>query len=205
MEDSKTLRTFIAIELPEEIQKKLGEFSDSVKNPNDRITWVFPKNIHLTLKFIGDVPASDIDSIKNIIIDVAGGYGSFEASIKGTGVFPSERNPRVVWIGVDSGKDKIKDIYTELEERLVSIGIPKEERGYTPHITLARVKYIKDIKGFAGIISKYKENLFGSLSVDGISLIKSTLTPKGAVYEVLYSIPLAGRGDYARDNSQGKG
>lgn len=184
------LRTFIAIELPGEIQKKLGEFSESIKNPQDRVTWVSSNNIHVTLKFLGDVPIGDIDSIRDIISAVAKNYSSFEAAIKGTGVFPDPRSPRVVWIGIDTGKEKIKNIYMDLEERLASIGIPKEERSFTPHLTLGRVKYIKDVKRFTEGISKHKEDLFGNFTADSISLIKSTLTPKGSVYETLYRMPL---------------
>lgn len=184
------LRTFIAIELPGEIQKKLGEFSESIKNPQDRVTWVSSNNIHVTLKFLGDVPIGDIDSIRDIISAVAKNYSPFDAAIKGTGVFPDPRSPRVVWVGVDTGKEKVKNIYMDLEERLVSIGIPKEERSFTPHLTLGRVKYIKDVKRFTEGISKHKEDLFGNFMADSISLIKSTLTPKGSVYEVLYRIHL---------------
>lgn len=185
-----TLRTFIAIELPDEIQKKLGDFSNSLKNPQDKISWVSPKNIHLTLKFLGNVPVGDIDSIQNVISDTAKLYTSFEASIKGTGIFPSERSPRVLWIGTDKGKEDIKIIYTDMENRLASIGIPKEERGFTAHLTIGRIKYIKDTKEFAQNISKHKEDLFGNFTVDSISLVKSILTPKGSVYETLYKAAL---------------
>lgn len=188
----ETLRTFIAIELPSEIQKKVGEFANSLKNPQDKITWVSTKNVHITLKFLGNIPANDIASIQNIISEVAKLYPPFETSIKGTGTFPSERSPRVIWIGTDKGKETIKNIYTELENRLASIGIPKEERGFTAHLTIGRIKYIKDINEFAQNISKHKEDLFGNFLVDGISLVKSALTPKGSVYETLFKAKLGG-------------
>lgn len=190
------MRAFIAIELPVELQKKLGDFIDVLKNPQDKISWVSPKNIHLTLKFLGDVSADDIDSVKNIIKDVGGRYSPFETKVTGTGVFPSPRSHRVVWIGVEGGKERFVDIYNDLEDRLVSIGIPKEGRGYTPHITLGRVKYVKDINGFDNLITKHSKDLFGNLMVDSISFMKSTLTPKGAVYERLDNIPLMGRRSY---------
>lgn len=190
------MRAFIAIGLPEGLQKKLSDFIDILKNPQDKISWVSTKNIHLTLKFLGDVSADDVESVKNIIQDVAKNYAAFEVVVKGTGVFPSPRRPRVVWIGVGDEKKNIKNICIDLEDRLVSIGIPKEEHEFTPHITLGRVKYIKDIKGFGDLSTKHSEDLFGNLSIDGILLMKSTLTPKGAVYERLYDIPLTGRRNY---------
>lgn len=188
----ETLRTFIAIELSSEIQEKVGEFANSLRNPQDKITWVSTKNVHITLKFLGDVPANDIVSIQNIISEVAKGHKSLNASIKGTGVFPSERNPRVLWVGVDNGKEEIKNVFTDLENKLASIGISKEERGFTAHLTIGRIKYVKDINEFAQNISKHKEDLFGNFLVDGISLVKSTLTPKGSVYETLFKVKLGG-------------
>lgn len=190
------MRAFIAIELPEGLQKKLSDFVEILKNPHDKISWVSSKNIHLTLKFLGDVSIDDIESIKNIIQEVANRYSPFEAIVKEAGVFPSQRNPRVVWIGIENGKDNCRNIYTNLEDKLVSIGIPKEERDFTPHITIGRVKYIKDINIFSNLITEHSEDLFGNLRVDSISLIKSTLTPEGAVYERLYISPLAGRRSY---------
>lgn len=186
----ETLRIFIAIELPEEIQKKLGDFANSIKNSQDKISLVSPQNIHLTLKFLGNVPINDIASIQSIISETAKLYTPFEASVKGTGIFPNERSPRILWIGTDKGKETIKKIYTDLENKLASIGIPKEERGFTAHLTIGRIKYIKDIKEFAQNISKHKEDLFGNFVVNGISLVKSTLTPKGSVYEILHMAKL---------------
>lgn len=194
MEDK--LRTFIAIELPEELQKKICYFIDTVKSPEDKITWVLSKNIHLTLKFLGYISIKDIDSVKDILQDVAGRYSPFDAVLRGGGVFPSQRSPRIIWIGIDAGGETLKDIYNDIEAGVESIGLPKEERSFTPHITVGRVKYIKDMNGFGAVITKHKEDLFGNLKVDSISLIKSTLSPKGAVYENLFNIPLSGRRNY---------
>lgn len=185
-----TIRTFIAIELTEEIKENIRQFIELIKNPEDKITWVLPFNVHLTLKFLGNIHAGDINSIKGIIRESAKKYPPFEISIKGTGVFPSQRNPRVVWTGVDTGRERVKEIYGDLENGLSAIGIQKEDRSYTPHFTLGRVKYIKDLKRFSDNILKYKENLFGNLKVSGISLMKSTLTPKGSVYEKLFEAKL---------------
>lgn len=187
------LRVFIAIELPEKLQMELSDFVQTIKDPQDKITWVPPNNIHITLKFLGDVPIGDIGPIKEAISNVAENYSPFEATIKGTGVFPDQRNPRVIWIGMDTGKEKIKNIYIDLEDKLVSIRIPREERSFTPHITLGRIKYIKDMRKFSEVLSNHKEDVFGNFMVDSISLIKSTLTPNGSVYEVLYRTPIGVR------------
>lgn len=179
------VRVFVAIELTSEIQKALGDLAEKLKNPDDKVTWVKPYNIHLTLKFLGNVPKGDIGALEKAISDVAGGFKEFNTTIRGTGVFPRERAPRVVWIGITDGEEEIKRIYLDLENKLASLGYPKEERSFTPHLTLGRVKYIKDIDKFIKNLHKYKENILGKMSVNSISLIKSILTPKGSIYEIL--------------------
>jgi 2'-5' RNA ligase len=183
---SESIRTFIAIEIPQDLRKKLSDYAIKLKNPDDKISWVSEDNLHLTLKFIGNIKTDKIDTIKKAIADVSLGYTAFTAVVQGMGVFPGERNPRVVWIGIKDGEEKICKIFKNLEEKLSTIGISKDDRPYVPHFTLGRIKYIKDVKAFSDKILNYKEYLFGSFAVCGISLIKSTLTPKGSIYEVLY-------------------
>ena len=192
-----TIRTFVAIELLADIQKVLGEVEEKLKNSQDKISWVKPHNIHITLKFLGNVPKDDISSIEKAISETARGCHPFDIIIKGTGVFPQvqlfheragrERSPRVVWVGIIDGQDGLRKLYMDLETRLSLIGYPKEERSFTPHLTLGRVKYIKDIDRFIQSLHKYGENILGKMVVGSISLIKSTLTPKGSIYESLYT------------------
>lgn len=192
---SETVRVFIAIEITKKTQDELANLAGLYKDPHDKVTWVAPNNIHLTLKFLGNVPEKDIDRIKDVLSDLSKRYSRFEAEVKGLGVFPSEKSPRVVWAGVDKGRENIKSICGDLEEKLAQIGFPKEERGFTPHFTLGRVKYIKDTKKFAEKISTHKSDFIDKIDIKDISLIKSKLTPEGSVYEALY------RAEFKTDNS----
>lgn len=188
-----TLRIFVAVELPSGIQDRLGQFIEAIKNQEDKITWVSPKKIHLTLKFLGNIPIRDTDSIKEVLSKTAGISEAFDVSIKGIGLFPDERQPRVVWAGIDTGSDNLKKIFLKLEENLLSTSIPKEERVFTAHLTLGRIKYLKNTGGFVNNILRHKEDLFGNFSADGISLIRSTLTQKGSIYETIYKAQLCPR------------
>lgn len=180
-----SIRGFIAIEISDDIRKGLGELIEKLRNSQDRVNWLNPHNIHLTLKFLGYIPENDIRNIESAISETAKNLTAFNVIVKGTGVFPGENSPRVVWAGVYDGGESLTKMSIDLENRLFSMGFPKEERSFTPHITLGRVKYIKDINNFILRLHKYKEDLFGEMTVDSISLIKSVLTQKGPVYERL--------------------
>lgn len=184
------IRLFIAIQISEDVRDKLSKFVDALKKFNDKITWTAPENIHLTMKFFGDVPIKDVETVKGIMSDAVKKYSPFEISVKGAGVFPNEKNPRVIWAGVEKGKDVVGKIYTDLGEGLAAAGFSKEERKFTPHLTVGRVKYIKDLNGFSQLISEHKEDLFGNVNVEDIELVKSKLTPKGSIYETIHKARL---------------
>ncbi len=182
----ETMRLFVAIELSEELRNKLYDFESELNDPNDKISWVSSQNIHLTLKFLGDVPQTKVDLIKKEIQNVSLLCQKFYASIKGAGSFPEKGRPNVIWVGVREGCEDIVNVFNILEDRLSLLSFEKDKRKYYPHLTLGRVKYIKDITSFSQKIVLHKEDLFGKFCVNGISLIKSTLTPKGSIYEILY-------------------
>lgn len=182
-----TIRVFIAVELPGEIQKALGGLIEKLKDPKDKISWVKPHNIHFTMKFLGNVPLGDIDSIKDVVSKTAENCQVFDVTVKGTGVFPREKAPRIVWTGITEGQDGMSKIFDDLETGLSQIGFPKEERSFKPHLTLGRVKFVKDIDAFIKTLNDYKENILGKIAINSISLIKSTLTPKGSIYETLFT------------------
>jgi 2'-5' RNA ligase len=142
-------RLFIAIELPEELKKKLYDFEAELKNQDDKISWVAPQNIHLTLKFLGNVPQEKIDLIKKEMIVISSAFKVFSAVIKGVGLFPEDKKPYVVWVGVAEGLETLSKIYDILENRLMSLSFEKDERRYQPHFTLGRIKYIKNINNFS--------------------------------------------------------
>jgi len=184
------MRSFIAIELTEEIKDKLSKIQDELKKSNADVKWVDPKNIHLTLKFLGDVEEKRLEDIKRILKRISEKYKEFSIELHQIGAFPKISSPRVIWIGIEKGKLELSQFFLELEDELKNIGFKKEEREFSAHITIGRVRSglnrIKLIEEIKKISSAPKLNS----SVNKITLFKSTLTPKGPIYEVIYEANL---------------
>ena len=190
MEKDKTIRTFIAIELPAKIIDGLKEIQDELKDGTNKVTWVKPENIHLTIKFLGDIEADKIDSIAGLLKSAAAKNRSFDISVKGVGGFPTIDNPRVLWVGIEEGNVNLSALYNNIEDALSTIGFEKEERPFKPHLTLGRIKFLKDRKGLKEWIERFKDITLGQYMVDSICLFQSMLTPEGAVHIKLKKIEL---------------
>ncbi len=181
------MRTFIAIELPKEIKDFLSRLQEELKACGADVKWVAPENIHLTLKFLGEIDEKKLEKITGIIEETAQGKNKFQVCISSLGAFPKIDFPRVIWVGVDTGDKEVKDIAKDLEEKIAKIGIPKEDRPFSSHITIGRTKSSLTREGLVQDL-KDKADLGGgklNFSVTKITLFKSTLTPKGPIYEVL--------------------
>jgi 2'-5' RNA ligase len=182
------MRTFIAIELPKEIKDSLASLQAQLKTSGADVKWVEPQNIHLTLKFLGEVDEKKLEKIVNILEEVAKNKNPFFLSISSIGAFPKLDYPRVIWLGIDEGDKESKEIAKELEEKIAKTGIPKEDRPFSSHITIGRTKsalnrekLVQNLKTLAGNFGK--RNL--ACRVTKLILFKSTLTPKGPLYEAL--------------------
>lgn len=187
---SESIRAFIAFELSEEIKHELQQVQEQLADKKDKVKWVAQDNIHLTLKFLGDVPHKEIAAIQKIILNVADKFCTFKMRIKAVGCFPNDKLPRIVWAGVREESKALEDIYNSLENELAAIGYLKEERLFKPHLTIGRVKHISDRTRFKTGIDETKTSDFGEVNVKEIVLFKSTLTSKGAIYEKVYSAEL---------------
>lgn len=183
----EAIRAFIAIELSKEIKTKLGILQESLKKSNALVKWVNPDCIHLTLKFLGNISPSLILPIKEVLDDIAKETASFQIAISKIGTFPKIDYPRVIWVGIEEGENKILEINCKLEERLEKIGLPRESRPYRPHLTLGRVKSSKNKGKLKKSIEELNKDLTTTvkMTVFNIKLFKSTLTPKGAIYTCL--------------------
>ena len=184
------IRSFIAIELPKEIKEDLGKIQDELKKSNADIKWVEPKNIHLTLKFLGNVDEKKLEDIKRILRNLSERYKGFFIELSRIGAFPKISSPRVIWIGIEKGKEELSKIFLELEEQLENIGFKKEERGFSSHITIGRVRSVLNRIRLIEEVKKINSLSRLSLSCNKITLFKSTLTPKGPIYEAIYQVNL---------------
>lgn len=180
-------RGFIAIEIY--AFPGLIEFEKEIKKTGANVKLVEPENVHITLKFLGNTEEEQIDEIERIIKDAVKEINSFHIQLKGAGVFPNQNYIKVIWIGIEHGEE-IAAIAHKIDEQLSRLGFKKEKRGFSPHLTIARVKSAKNKEKLLQIIEKYKDVEFGDIEVDSIKIKKSDLTPKGPIYTTLRKIKI---------------
>ena len=177
------MRTFIAVDIPEDIKNTIGDYIKVIRNEfGDSVKWVYPKNLHFTIKFLGDVEESQVPILEECVSRAASEIGRFSIELDGVGYFPSEQKPRVIWLGADSGADNLLEIYQDLETCLEEHGYDREPRPFSPHLTIGRVKKHKFFNT-PGRIAEFEPVQF---EASGLALIKSTLTPSGPVYEKMF-------------------
>ncbi len=178
------MRTFIAVELTEELRVKIEELQNPLKKINANVAWVKPGNVHATLKFLGEVPEDKIEKVFEGTKNALEGIKSFKLSLKNLGYFPNIKRPRVVWIGVEKGKEELSLMAVKIEEEMEKIGFPKENREFSPHLTIGRVKSPKNIERLTELI---KDTSFQSqeIEVKEVAVMRSELHPSGAIYTPL--------------------
>lgn len=183
------LRLFIAIDLPEHVKKEIGELLDILKKYDADIKWLLPENIHLTLKFLGSTPESLVARIREALLPLVSSYEPFYITILSTGVFPSKKYPRIIWIGiVDS--DILKELRDRIEIAMSLLGFQREDKKFHPHLTLGRVRAQRGMISLMEELDLFHDKQFGSFRVDQVKLMKSELKQKGAEYRCLHTIPL---------------
>jgi len=184
----ETIRTFIAVPLPQAVLSHLHDIQEGMKSCGLRAKWVRPEGIHLTLKFLGDIKPEDMENITDIMSETAKGHAPLSLSVKGVGVFPSIKRARVIWAGLKGDTHGLIGLQRQLEENLKPIGFPKEGRAFKAHLTLARIKDRIDTKKLADAMAGFGNLESKSFTSDKIVLYKSVLKPTGAVYTKLRSV-----------------
>ena len=185
------MRTFIAVELPDEVRKNIALLINELKEVGGTaVKWVEEKNLHITLKFLGWVEDRKVDNLIELVTGAAAGTESFKAKFEGTGTFPPGKSPRVIWIGTSEGGDKLKKLADSLEENLSKAGYRSEEREFSSHITIGRVKDNKGVDKLVEKMGKIKDPKFGEAVIGSVNIMKSTTTPKGPVYEKIKEVKL---------------
>lgn len=179
------MRTFIAVELDKPVKESLSRIESELKETGADVKWVSPENIHLTLKFLGEVKEEKIPEIIQALKGIARSVNSFRAEINTIGAFPNAKSPRVIWAGIEQGKENLSQLAGIAEDTLERLGFPKEERKFSAHITIGRVRSPKNRAALSQTMQQLKFDAL-SQAVKSIALLKSTLTPKGPIYEKLY-------------------
>ena len=186
----ETVRSFIALELTPEIQKELGQIQNELKKSGADVKWVNPQGIHLTLKFLGNVSLELVEEIKKIIDQLAKGHKRFEMKISQLGAFPKIEYPRVIWVGIEQGKDQAVKLARVLEEYLIRPGFLREKRYFSPHLTIGRVRSGRNRDQLKKLIQSITFSQ-RAMQAEKVILFKSTLTPQGAIYQPLHEAKLS--------------
>ena len=186
------LRSFLAIELPVTILKKIGEVQEDMKSSQADVRWVSSERIHLTLKFFGNINESRIEPIVKSIEGLIQTTPPFPLRVTGIGAFPHLRNPRVIWIGLLDEKDILIPFQKRIEAELEKIEFEPEGRPFQAHLTLGRVKSSRGRDELVNRMERYREEEFGAFRVEKVTLFKSDLRPTGPIYTALREIRLGG-------------
>jgi 2'-5' RNA ligase len=186
------MRVFIAIPLNTETHDELSALQDKLRNASADVKWTQPDCIHLTLKFLGEVDEKKLEAVKSALLETAKKHSSFAIQLSHVGAFPRLSYPRVIWIGIDEGQKESKALQCDIEEALENLSFKKENREFTPHLTLGRLRSNNNKQRLIELLGKEKDFASNSkVPVKKIVLFQSTLTPKGPIYTVLSEFPLA--------------
>ncbi len=188
------LRAFLASELPADLQDAISAATADLHRTlsDGLIRWVPSHNVHLTLKFLGDVSPSNLDLIKQMLVTEASQFTAFEVQVEGLGCYPNVRRPRVLWVGLEAPAE-LSSLQRAIEAAAARLGYEAEERGFSPHLTIGRVRQnasSSDLHRIRTCLEGTHIGMLGTARVDAVHLFKSELRPEGSIYTRLFSAPL---------------
>ena len=183
------LRAFIAIEVPEKIHNDIRRLQRAVASHRLNIRWVKPVNMHLTIKFLGDVDPSDMEVFGRILSDTAANHPIFDLLPQGVGIFPNIRRPRIIWAGIAGQTDVLRSVRKSVENALVSLGFAADKRPYRGHLTIGRIKTHLDQGRLVTALRTHQVFVSKTFSVERLVMLKSELHPNGPVYTKLLEMP----------------
>ncbi|MBI3610388.1 MAG: RNA 2',3'-cyclic phosphodiesterase [Nitrospirae bacterium] len=184
------MRTFVALELPSVIKEAVAAIQRGPMKSDAHVGWVRVEGMHLTLKFLGEVAPPRLPEIEKALESAVEGTGSLKITVRGIGVFPNPRNPRVVWLGILPEDDRLLRLQERIDRALAPLGFPPEKRDFRPHLTLGRVKSSRGLDDLMKAMSAHHNVLAGDCALDELHLIQSELKQEGAVYTKLWSVAL---------------
>ena len=184
------IRSFAAFEINEEsILERFTSVQQAFIDTGADLKLVKPKNIHVTVRFLGEVAPVMVDEVCEEMNGIL--FKPFEIELRGMGAFPNLRRLRVIWVGIRNGSEVLTDIFNQLENRLRKLGFTPDRRGFSPHITIARVRSGKNRELLIQQISSRSDYEFGAVKANSLKLMKSILTPRGPIYSTLHEVKAA--------------
>lgn len=192
---TERIRTFIAVELPPQVRRGLAQLQERLNQDRPPVRWVAPDKVHVTLKFLGEIPAERVEVVSECAVRVAAAVAPFEIEATGVGVFPNPNRPRVVWVGVEGDTAALCAFQARLESDLAACGFPPEGRPFSPHLTMGRVRdraTPAEARTLGRVVASLDAPSLGRWRVQHITVIRSDLRPEGPIYTPLREAPLGG-------------
>jgi len=184
------IRSFAAFEINEEsVLERFTSVQQALIDTGADLKLVKPKNIHVTVRFLGEVAPVMVDEVCEEMKGIL--FKPFEIELRGMGAFPNLRRLRVIWVGIRNGSEVLTDIFNQLENRLRKLGFTPDRRGFSPHITIARVSSGKNRELLIQQILSRSDYDFGAVKANSLKLMKSILTPRGPIYSTLHEVKAA--------------
>jgi RNA 2',3'-cyclic 3'-phosphodiesterase len=185
------VRAFVALVLAEPLRVRLGEEVARLRSGRPGVAWVAPENLHLTLKFLGEVDPPRLESLQAALAAAVGGRSRFQLTCAGLGAFPTTSRPRVIWAGVHDGAEASTRLAEAVEHALAPLGFDPKGRAFSAHITLGRVRVPRGDPALTTALEVARARIFGATPIDRVVLMRSDLSPRGARYTELTAFPLA--------------
>jgi 2'-5' RNA ligase len=181
----ENVRSFVAVDLDDpEIKNRITKAQQDIEHTGASLKIVHPDLMHLTLRFLGEIPEGTVQKVIGAMDELR--FSPFEIEFYGVGVFPNIRRISVVWIGITKGQERLSEIFEQLEPKLRRIGLQPDNRGFSPHLTIARVRSGLNKEALAKSVENMRDIEFGKMQVKTVLLKKSTLTPRGPIYSALH-------------------
>jgi 2'-5' RNA ligase len=182
---SERVRSFIAVDLDDrDIKTRITKAQQDLEQTGASLKIVHSDILHLTLRFLGEIPQPTVEGVIEAMHDLR--FQSFNVEFSGVGVFPNIRRISVVWVGIRNGQQQLVDIFEELEPKLRKLGLPPDNKGFSPHMTIARVRTGLNKDALAHRVEEMRDLEFGKMTVNAVRLKKSTLTPRGPIYTTIH-------------------
>jgi 2'-5' RNA ligase len=187
------LRAFFAVELPERLRGGIAALQSELAVTGESVRWVRPESLHVTLRFIGEIPVPTAESLGREFATGVAPVPPFELEVRGAGCFPRSGPPRVLWVGLRQGTDQLTALFRHLEDNLRRLGFPPERRPFAPHLTVGRVRGRGGAR-LRSALERFRDHQWGRLAVDEFVLMESHLSPAGARYSPVHRFPLVAAG-----------
>ncbi|OGS21335.1 MAG: 2'-5' RNA ligase [Elusimicrobia bacterium RIFOXYA2_FULL_39_19] len=184
------MRIFTAVDISGPVKETILNIQNELKNQLPCVKWVEKDNLHITLKFIGDIEDNGLEGIKTAISGIAGNFSSFSIHLTDIGLFPNVKFPKIISAKIEKGNDHLKEISGALNTGLAPLGVEAEKRDFAAHLTVARIKDPQKNKDMLDLVTQKKLNINCSTKINAIMLIQSKITPTGPIYTLLENFNL---------------